>query len=148
MAWTLFFLARHPMTQARVEAELEDHGLLVTSGRPHPRQLQYQDLSSLQYLGAVIKESMRLLPVVAGGTVRRSPVPIQLAGYTIPAGVGLLVPMYGLHHSARNWERPEEFDPDRWRQPGAEYWCVPPGVYRRHWPVCNVRVLAPASLID
>ena len=28
----------------------------------------------------------------------------------------------GMHRSKHNWERPDEFLPERWDQPGAEYW--------------------------
>jgi hypothetical protein len=29
-----------------------------------------------------------------------------------------------LHNCERQWERPEEFRPERWEDPQAEYWCV------------------------
>lgn len=38
---------------------------------------------------------MRLAPAVAAGTMRESPVPIELGGYRIPAGVPLFVAIHG-----------------------------------------------------
>lgn len=121
MAWTLYCLSRHPSELAKVEAELDQLGLLVTPERPSPRQIEYKDLSALQSLGRAIKEAMRLIPVVTA-TVRQSPSAIELGGYEIPANVPIFLLFYGLHNSERNWERPEEYCPDRWLQPGAEYW--------------------------
>ena len=123
MAWALYLLARHPEARAKVEAELDSLGLLVTPQRPRPRVMEYGDMAWLRYLGFVMKEAQRLVPVVGNGTVRCSPRPIRLGGYDVPANVQLVLLIKGLHTSARNWERPQEFDPERWRQPGAEYWC-------------------------
>lgn len=126
MAWALALLCWHPEALLKVEKELEAHGLLVAPHRPTPRQLTYADLSALSYLGQVIKEAMRLVPVVAGGTMRTNPEPLQLGGYTIPAGTSLLYTIYGVHLSERNWERPHEFLPERWTQPDAQFWWVHP----------------------
>ena len=41
-----------------------------------------------------VQESMRFIPV-SGGTVRASPAPLQLGGYTIPAGVEILFASHG-----------------------------------------------------
>ena len=50
--------------QAKLEAELDAAGLLVTPERPKPRALQYADLSKLTFLCACLKEAMRLHPTI------------------------------------------------------------------------------------
>ena len=60
-------VAGHPEVQARVAAELESLGLLATPGNPIPRRLEYADLAKLPYMDAVLRESLRLLPVSAAG---------------------------------------------------------------------------------
>ena len=50
-----YLLATHPEAEAKVAAELDAAGLLVTPARPAPRPLEYADLSKLQYLGWAIK---------------------------------------------------------------------------------------------
>ncbi|KAI3424890.1 hypothetical protein D9Q98_008274 [Chlorella vulgaris] len=122
MSWTLFLLAQHPEAEAKVCAELDALGLLVTPSRPHPRRLEYKDLSRLRYLGMVVKEAMRLVPV-SGGTMRVSPdKPLVLGGHTIPAGVEILLAVHGLMNCEHYWHRPSEFLPERWEEPQAEYW--------------------------
>lgn len=50
-----FFIATHPEVEASITAELAARGLLVTPEQPHPRDLAFDDLSELRYLGAAIK---------------------------------------------------------------------------------------------
>ena len=55
MAWVLYLLAKHPAAMAKLEAELDAAGLLVTPARPHPRPFTFSDISKLPYLDAVLK---------------------------------------------------------------------------------------------
>ena len=55
MAWVLYLLAKHPAAMAKLEAELDAAGLLVTPARPHPRPFTFPDISKLPYLDAVLK---------------------------------------------------------------------------------------------
>ena len=59
-----YYLSQHPSVEAKLAAELDAAGLLATRDRPAPRALTYADISGLPYLAAVIKEGMRLQPVV------------------------------------------------------------------------------------
>ena len=81
LAFTLALLASHPEAMRRVEEELESKGLLQQQQQqlppeggapPPPRALEFADLSrsSLPFLHACLMESMRLVPVLSGGTVR------------------------------------------------------------------------------
>ncbi len=65
LSYTLFALAVKPAVQRAIEAELSAAGLLTPDMRAR-RQLQQGDLRSLVYLGFVIKESLRMFPVIAG----------------------------------------------------------------------------------
>lgn len=57
-AWLLYQVSQHPEVEAKICAELEEHGLLVTSSRPQPRKVTYEDLGKLTYLDMVIKVSL------------------------------------------------------------------------------------------
>ncbi len=65
LSYTLFALAAKPVVQRAIEAELSAAGLL-TPDMQAQRQLQQGDLRSLAYLSFVIKESLRMFPVIAG----------------------------------------------------------------------------------
>ena len=55
IAWTLYLLAKHPEVMAKLEAELDAAGLLVTPARPRPCPLAFADISKLRYMDCVLK---------------------------------------------------------------------------------------------
>ena len=50
-----YLISQHPEVEARLAAELDAAGLLVTPARPQPRPLAHADLSRLVYLNCVLK---------------------------------------------------------------------------------------------
>ena len=54
-AWTVYSLSQHPEVEARLVAELAQHGLLATAMQPTPRPIEWDDIPKLTYLQAVIK---------------------------------------------------------------------------------------------
>ena len=50
-----YFLAKNPKSMAKLEAELDAAGLLVTDGCPRPRAFTYSDISKLRFLDCVIR---------------------------------------------------------------------------------------------
>ena len=48
-------MSQHPAVEARLAAELDAAGLLVTRARPTPRALAHADLGRLAYLQCVLK---------------------------------------------------------------------------------------------
>ena len=143
LAYTLALLAAHPRAAAKVEAELASAGLLATESRPNPRRLEFADVSRsrLPFLNAVLLESMRLLPVAAGGTARTAgeggfelTVPEwegreeersenrKTRAVRVPAGVDVWVPFYVLHREKAVWgDDAEEFVPERFLDPAAPF---------------------------
>ena len=65
LSFTLFCIATSPGVQEKIADELRDMGLLNADGSLG-RPIQAEDLNLLSYLSNVIKESMRMFPVVAG----------------------------------------------------------------------------------
>jgi cytochrome P450 len=105
-ALTFFWyaLAAHPAVEQRVREELE----LVLGGRPP----SYDDLARLTYTRMVLYETMRLYPPV-WMFPRFCVEDDVVGGYRIPAGSAVLVVPWLTHRDPRLWDRPEEFDPDR-----------------------------------
>jgi hypothetical protein len=60
-----FLVSQHPAVEAKIVAELASHGLLVTQDNPAPRNLTYDDLAKLTYLGYVVKVRQRSLPPIS-----------------------------------------------------------------------------------
>ena len=50
-----YLISQHPEVDAKLAAELDEAGLLVTPQRPAPRAMEYSDLARLTYLGWVCK---------------------------------------------------------------------------------------------
>ena len=85
-------MAGHPEVQRRIAEELDARGLLATPANPAPRRPQHADLAALPYLDAVLRESLRLLPVSAVGMQRATAAPVtDLGGYAVPPGIDVLV---------------------------------------------------------
>ncbi|HWE33121.1 MAG TPA: cytochrome P450 [Solirubrobacteraceae bacterium] len=81
------------------------------------------------YLDAVVKEALRLRPVIPGvGRVVRGE-PFRLNGYTIPVGVEINPSIRMIHRRADLYPNPSRFDPDRFLvdDPPDTYTWVPFG---------------------
>jgi cytochrome P450 len=102
---TLRLLALHPDVDAQVAGELRE----VLGGRPPVAD----DLGNLPYLGAVVKESLRLCPP-AGGMVRIAAQEDTIDGWRIPAKSMVFVSQWVMHHSPDYFTEPERFMPERW----------------------------------
>jgi cytochrome P450 len=64
------------------------------------------------YLMAVVKEALRRRPVIPIAA-RKALAPIELLGYTIPAGSVLMVAIYLIHSDPEIYPEPDEFRPER-----------------------------------
>lgn len=102
LATTLYWLHREQQTLARVIEEIDALG-------PDPEPDAY---ASLPYLDAVCLEGLRLHPpVVDVGRVTRRPLDVK--GYTIPAGEGVVPSPLLLHSRADLYPEPDRFRPSR-----------------------------------
>lgn len=98
LSWALERLTRHPAALAKAVAAAEASAVGDPAGD--------------EYLDALIKETLRVRPVVFDvGRVLTEPA--DVAGYRLPAGV-MVAPGIGLvHTSAAIYSHPQRFDPDR-----------------------------------
>jgi len=93
MAWSMLELARHPAIQDRCVAEIAEGG-------------------ELPYLEAVLKESLRLHPVVPM-VMRELQEDTTLGGRTYPRGVTISPSIVLAHRDPAAYPSPREFDPGR-----------------------------------
>jgi cytochrome P450 family 135 len=112
LAWALEALVRHPDALARLRDEV--------------------DSGDDAYLDAVLKETLRLRPVVAL-VLRRLTEPVEIGGRLLPAGVTVAPSIYLLHRRPDVYPDPRAFRPDRFleRPPGTYTWIPFGGGVRR-----------------
>jgi len=113
LSWAFERILRHPDQYARLEAE-------VDAGRDG------------RYLDAVAKETMRLCPA-APIVVRKLLAPMDLGGYTIPAGTTVAPCVHLVHRRQDVYPEPLRFLPERFleRPPGTYTWIPFGGGVRR-----------------
>lgn len=104
LAWVFWHLGHHPAVVEKLRAEL---ARIIG-----PDTLDARHLPQLEYLDAVIKESMRLTPV-ATLVARRLHVPARIGGLALPAGTSVGANIYLTHRRPDVWRDPERFDPER-----------------------------------
>jgi cytochrome P450 len=103
LAWALERLARHPQAWARLKSGDED------------------------YLDAVIKETLRLRPVIPI-VLRVLKAPLTVAGLDLPAGVAVAPCLLMVHTRADVYPDPYAFRPERFLdQPAGTYTWIPFG---------------------
>jgi len=103
LAYALWELGRHPEIFDRVAAEVSavDDAALRTNPRSH-----------LPYTVSVIQEALRLGgPTPAVMRIARQDMAVD--GFRVEAGSMLMVGVYAMHRDPQLWDRPLEFDPDR-----------------------------------
>ena len=105
LTWTFYLLSQYPNVERKLHDEIE----LVLGNRIPTAD----DIPKLQYTEMVLRESMRLYPPVwtMGRHVEND---YSVGEYTIPAGSSILMSQYVMHHDPRYYEKPEEFNPNRW----------------------------------
>lgn len=86
-----------------------------------------------EYMDAVVKESLRLRPVVPG-VVRRLQAPMEFGGWELPAGANIAPSIYLLHRRPDLYPEPDAFRPERFLgddAPGTYEWIPFGGGVRR-----------------
>jgi cytochrome P450 len=105
LSWTWYLLALHPEAEGRLLAECRH----VLAGRLPTAD----DLPHLRYTEQVVLESMRLYPpaYILG---REALAEFEIGGYRVPAGTTIWLSQWVMHRHPRYFDRPDQFEPDRW----------------------------------
>ncbi len=107
LAWAFERLVRHPAAMARLRETL--------------------DAGDHTYLDAVIKETLRVRPVVLE-VARHLMAPVEVAGYRLPAGTTVMSSVALVQLSSRHWDEPTAFRPERFLgEPPDAYTWIPFG---------------------
>lgn len=104
LTWTWIMLSQHPHVRAQLHDELKS----VLDGR-NP---ELKDTERLPYTRMVFDETLRLYPP-AWGQPRQSIDEDVVDGYYLPKNAFVSLNQYTTHRHPEFWQRPEEFDPER-----------------------------------
>ncbi|KAH7142063.1 cytochrome P450 [Dactylonectria macrodidyma] len=103
----------YPEVQLRAQEEIDR--VVGTDRMP-----TFEDRDHLPYINALIKETLRWLPVVPIGTTHVAEEEITYAGYRIPKGAYLLPAIWWFLHDPEIHPEPSIFDPERFLEPRNE----------------------------
>ncbi|KAI6701261.1 hypothetical protein NL676_015585 [Syzygium grande] len=106
LTWALSLLLNNQHSLKRAQDELD-----VRVGMH--RQVEESDIKNLTYLQAVVKETLRLYPVLPLSAPREAMEDCTVAGFHVPAGTRLMVNLWKLQRDPRIWSRASEFQPER-----------------------------------
>lgn len=98
--------------------------------------VEESDINKLPYLYLVMKETLRLHPVLPLLVPHCPSATSVVAGYTIPKGARIFVNVWAIHRDPSVWEDPLEFRPERfsdgkWDYSGNDFKYFPFGSGRR-----------------
>jgi cytochrome P450 len=112
LSWLLYLLSSRPDCVDRVRQEFD----AVLGDRP----MKFSDVPKFEFTTQVILEALRLYPPF--WMVDRLALADDRAGdIDIPRGSTVVVFIYGTHHSARYWDNPENFDPERFTKANEKH---------------------------
>ena len=111
LSWSWYLLALHPEAERKFHSELDE----VLAGRPP----NVSDLPKLKYTEMIAKEAMRLYPP-AYAVGREAIEETEIGGYRVPKGTQLFAFQWATHRDPRYFNKPGEFDPERWTSGNSE----------------------------
>jgi hypothetical protein len=102
-----------PSVQRKAQAEIDT---VIGDGRL-PR---FEDRERLPYVNALVKETLRWLPVTPLGAAHVTETEIYHSGFRIPNGANLVPSVWWFLHDPQIYSNPASFDPERYLEPRNE----------------------------
>ncbi|OEL23135.1 3-hydroxyindolin-2-one monooxygenase [Dichanthelium oligosanthes] len=131
---------RNPHVMAKLQAE-------VRRKTPKGQEMvKEENLASMVYLRAVVKETIRLHPPAPLLVPHQSMVDCEVDGYIIPSGTRVIINSWAISRDPKSWEKAEEFIPERFMDGGSaadinfkgnDFQFTPFGAGRRMCPGIN-----------
>ncbi|XP_004469603.1 sterol 26-hydroxylase, mitochondrial-like [Dasypus novemcinctus] len=115
LTWALYHLSRSPEVQAALHEE-------VVGVVPAGQVPQHKDFAQMPLLKAVLKETLRLYPVISTNTRVIVEKEIEVGGFLFPKNTQFVFCHYVISRDPSTFPEPESFQPSRWlrkSQPGA-----------------------------
>ncbi|GAB3213704.1 bifunctional P-450/NADPH--P450 reductase [Marinactinospora endophytica] len=106
LSFAVYNLLRNPHVLARAYAEVDR----LLPGEEPPT---YEAIMRLDVIPRILDETLRIWSPIPAFSVK-SFVDTTLGGHPVPKGRKVVVLLPSLHRHPKAWDRPEEFDIDRW----------------------------------
>ncbi|XP_042495640.1 cytochrome P450 CYP82D47-like [Macadamia integrifolia] len=104
--WALSLLLNNRQVLQRAQDELDMH-----VGRD--RQVEESDIVKLEYLQAIVKETLRLYPAAPLSAPHEAIEECTIAGFHVPVGTRIVSNLYKIQRDPRVWVDPSDFRPER-----------------------------------
>ncbi|XP_034268095.1 25-hydroxyvitamin D-1 alpha hydroxylase, mitochondrial [Pantherophis guttatus] len=114
LSWSLYELSRHSQIQAALHEEITtvmQDSLIPTAA----------DVAQMPLLKAVVKEVLRLYPVIPGNARVISDRDIHVGDYIIPKKTLITLCHYATSRDEKYFSDPNSFQPERWLQKNASH---------------------------
>jgi len=106
LAWLFYWIHYLPEIKDKLLFELDSIG----------DNSDYKEINNLPYLDAVISETLRIYPIVAGTFSRIVTKPMSIMGYDLDPKTWVRISIYGLHHKEDLYPDSKQFKPERFLQ--------------------------------
>lgn len=131
--WAMTELVKNPMIMKKAQEEVRR---VVGNNKS---KIEDSDVSQMDYLKCVIKETLRLHPAAPLLAPHETTSSVKLRGYDIPDKTMVYVNAWAIQRDPEFWERPEEFLPERFESSkvnfnGRDFQFIPFGSGRRKCP--------------
>ncbi|PSS07726.1 Cytochrome P450 71A4 like, partial [Actinidia chinensis var. chinensis] len=132
LEWAMSELLRNPRVMKKLQHEVRE----ILAGKS---KIVEDDLEKMQYLKAVIKETLRLRPPIPLLVPREARQDTKVMGYDVAAGTMVITNMWAIGRDPGIWDEPEEFRPERFLNSsvdfkGHDFQLIPFGAGRRGCP--------------
>ncbi|XP_010519601.1 PREDICTED: cytochrome P450 71B11-like [Tarenaya hassleriana] len=114
VTWAMTHLIRNPRVMEKVQAEIRER---VTD----KDNITEEDMEHLDYLKSVIKETLRMSPVVPLLIAREAMRDMKINGYEIPKKTRIQINARAVHHDPDVWKDPDNFIPERFMDNNVDY---------------------------
>uniref|UniRef100_A0A0D3A631 Uncharacterized protein n=1 Tax=Brassica oleracea var. oleracea TaxID=109376 RepID=A0A0D3A631_BRAOL len=114
ITWAMTHMIKNPRVLKKVQAEVRE----VIKNKDN---ITEEDIEQLEYLKMVIKETVRINPLVPLLIPREASKDIKIAGYDIPKKTWIHVNIWGVHRNPNVWNDPETFIPERFMDNEIDY---------------------------
>ncbi|CAF2036484.1 unnamed protein product [Brassica rapa subsp. trilocularis] len=114
ITWAMTHMIKNPRILKKAQAEVRE----VIKNKD---TITEEDIEQLEYLKMVMKETVRINPLVPLLIPREASKDIKIAGYDVPKKTWIHVNIWGVHRNPNVWNDPEAFIPERFMDNEIDY---------------------------